>query len=212
MVATGVTGWLLSPLLHSPLWAQEWTRFRGPDGSGAGAGATAPTRITPEEYNWRVALPGVGHSCPVLWGKSIFLTSAEAKTGKRHLLCLDAATGKRKWTKSFDFTAYHHHEYNNAASSTPTVDAKHVYAIWSTPDSFVVHALDHAGNPVWKRDLGAYPTSHGGASSPMVVGDTLVVTKEPDGAMGCLVGLDCNTPLLPTQLRCFTARSKVHRN
>ena len=190
LLAATLTG---SLLLSTPLRAQEWTRFRGPNGAGVSAATTVPVQITEADYNWRVPLEGGGHSSPVLWGKKIFLTSAQESTGKRHVLCLDASNGRRLWIRSYDFSAYPRHAFNSAASSTPAVDKDHVYVIWATPDSFVVHALDHGGKELWKQDLGAYPAQHGGASSPVVVGDTVVVAREPEGVNGCLAGLDRRT-------------------
>ena len=39
---------------------QEWTRFRGPNGSGL-SDATLPLKWIEKDYNWKVRLPGVGH-------------------------------------------------------------------------------------------------------------------------------------------------------
>jgi len=180
-------------ILSTALWAQEWTRFRGPNGTGISKATTIPVRFTPAEYNWRVPLPGVGHSSPVIWGERLFLTSADEEKGKRYLLCLSAADGRRLWTRSYDFTAYSHHEFNTAASSTPVVDAERVYVVWTTHEQFTVLALDHNGKEVWKRDLGRFPTQHGGAASPILVGDILIVTMEPEDASGLLLGLDRKT-------------------
>src|SRR5437773_1640828 len=92
-----------SLLLSSALFAQEWTRFRGPNGSGISTAKTVPVQFSSSDYNWRVELPGVGHSSPVLWGNKIFVTSAEEDKGKRHVLCLNAADGKCLWDKTYDF-------------------------------------------------------------------------------------------------------------
>src|SRR6516164_6622189 len=75
---------LLPILLLFPPWstAQEWTRFRGPNGSGLSS-ANLPVRWTGEDLNWKVKLPGRGHSSPVLWGQRIFVTSGDDKTGLR---------------------------------------------------------------------------------------------------------------------------------
>src|SRR5438132_5691236 len=70
--------------------AQEWVRFRGANGSGISAAASIPLQFSEKDYNWKVELPGGGHSSPVLWGKRIFLTSADEAAGKRYMLCLNA--------------------------------------------------------------------------------------------------------------------------
>ena len=71
--------------------AQEWTRFRGPNGTGESETTTIPASWTDSDLNWKVELPGVGHSSPVLWGDKIFLLSADPKDATRYVLCLDAA-------------------------------------------------------------------------------------------------------------------------
>ena len=59
--------------LGASLHAQEWTRFRGPNGSGISDAKTVPTKWTEEDYNWKIALPGDGHGSPVIWGEKIFV-------------------------------------------------------------------------------------------------------------------------------------------
>src|SRR5256885_1121638 len=56
--------------------AQEWTRFRGPNGSGISHAKTIPTEIGESNLTWKAELPGVGHSSPVLWGERVFVTCA----------------------------------------------------------------------------------------------------------------------------------------
>lgn len=176
-----------------PVQAQEWTRFRGPNGTGIGKATGLPVKLTENDFRWKVTLPGGGHSSPVLWGKKIFLTSGEENKGKRHILCLDAASGKTLWTKTYNFTRYHHHEFNSSASATPAVDAERVYTTWVTPDSFAVLALDHSGKELWKRELGAYPTQHGDAASPILVDDKVIIVKEQEEGQGALIALDRKT-------------------
>ena len=44
----------------------QWTRFRGPNGSGAAEdGAAIPVQWTAADYRWKIPLPGSGHSSPV---------------------------------------------------------------------------------------------------------------------------------------------------
>lgn len=179
--------------LPNPLPAQEWTRFRGPNGTGISHATTIPVQFTPADYRWRTALPGGGHSSPVLWGKRLFVTSAEEEKGRRHLLCLNAENGRLLWTRTDSFTPYAHHAFNSAASATPVVDADHVYVVWTTHERFTVLAYDHSGKAVWRRELGRFPTQHGGAASPILAGDTLIVTMEPEDVEGRLFGLDRKT-------------------
>ncbi len=56
---------------------QEWTRFRGPNGSGVSPATTVPIVWTEADYNWKQPLPGLGNSSPVVWGEKLFLTSSD---------------------------------------------------------------------------------------------------------------------------------------
>src|SRR6476660_5587140 len=86
--------------------AQEWTRFRGPNGTGISQAKTIPTTITDADINWKVELPGTGHSSPVLWGERIFLTSTGDKSGGFSVLCLDAGDGHLLWRHDFSLTPF----------------------------------------------------------------------------------------------------------
>src|SRR5678815_5678344 len=107
--------------------AQEWTRFRGPNGTGISHAKTIPTKITEADINWKVELPGTGHSSPVLWGERIFLTSTGDKSGGISVLCLSAQDGRLLWRRDFSLTPFARHPHNSFASATPTVDADRVY-------------------------------------------------------------------------------------
>ena len=92
--------------LTSGVFAQEWTRFRGPNGTGISTATTIPVKWTEKDFNWKVQLPGVGHSSPVLWGDKIFVTAgtkaiAGTKEGgaERFVLCLNKEDGKEVWRK-----------------------------------------------------------------------------------------------------------------
>ena len=52
----------------------EWTRFRGPNGSGISGAQTIPIKWTAKEYNWTMKLPGDGSSSPVVWQDKLFVT------------------------------------------------------------------------------------------------------------------------------------------
>lgn len=164
-----------------------WARFRGPNGTGIGEAKD----ITPEKPRWKTALPGEGHSSPVVWGNRLFLTSAERDT--RHLHCLDTRTGKLLWTKSLPFKGYHTHQFNNFASATCALDKDRVFSVWPSDDVFTVAAHTHEGKELWKRDFGAFPTQHGGGASPIVHEGLLYVPREPEQAEGSLLALDVKT-------------------
>lgn len=183
---------LLTCVLAVPASSQEWTQFRGPNGSGISKATTVPETVTPENTNWKVQLPGVGHSAPVVWGDHLYVTSVDDAAGKRYLHCLNTGTGKAFWSREYPYTSYTHHKFNNGAAGTPAVDKDAVYFTWTSPDSHLVLALDHSGKELWRRDLGKHHSQHGGASSPVLFKDLVIVRNENDepGPGSSVVGLD----------------------
>jgi outer membrane protein assembly factor BamB len=183
---------MLGLLLASSATGQEWTRFRGPNGSGLGEANQIPLTWTDQDFAWKVPIPGTGHSSPVCWGKKLFLTSCEKATGTRIILGLDADTGKTLWKRTLEAEPYHTHRRNTFASSTPTVDDTRLYVCWATPEKLTVLALDHQGNEVWVRDLGRWKGGHGFAVSPILHEDLLILANDQDGK-GVLLGLQRKT-------------------
>lgn len=182
-------GWISLPATGL---AQEWTRFRGPNGSGISAAATVPAEWNEADFNWRVELPGEGHSSPVLWGKKVFLTSGTKEQGTRIVLCLHADDGRVLWIKRFPAKNHRKHQLNSFASSTPAVDKRRVYLSWASPEEHIVQALDHRGEPQWSINLGPFKASHGSGVSPILYNGMVIMANEHQGDSS-LVALDCDT-------------------
>lgn len=172
------------------LRAQEWTRFRGPNGSGVSRATSVPASWSESDYNWRTTLPGTGHGSPVVWGVRIFVVSAPEETGRQIVSCLNTDDGKTLWSREFDSTTHRKHELNSFASATPVVDEHRLYFCWATPQEYIVSALSHAGEPVWRVDLGPFKAGHGSGASPILFDDMLIVANDQDGDSS-LVALDC---------------------
>src|SRR5215831_7331681 len=83
--------------LIPPACAENWPRFRGPNGEGIAKDKEVPVQWTERDgVVWKTALPGVGHSSPVIWGDRIFIQSAAEN--QRLLLCLRVGDGEISWT------------------------------------------------------------------------------------------------------------------
>ncbi len=172
--------------------AQEWTRFRGPNGTGISTAKTIPTQWSETNYNWKTALPGAGHSSPVLWGDKVFVTAADSATKKITEVCVNAATGKILWQESFPFALHDKNDHNTFASGTPAVDEHRVYFCWNDPAHYLLVAMTHDGNKVWEHDLGPYVSQHGGGNSPVVYNDEVILGNEQDGD-GFIIAVDSAT-------------------
>ncbi|MBL7219276.1 MAG: PQQ-like beta-propeller repeat protein [Phycisphaerae bacterium] len=205
---TFISCMLLVGLCAAAADGQEWTRFRGPDGTGIGQADGIPAKIDESSYTWKVKLPGPGHSSPVLWGKKIFLTcegpgkvvrpkrgmgDASTTLANRQLVCLSAADGKVLWTWQDKFTTYSHNRLNSFAASTPAADAERVYLTWASGGKYFAVAIDHAGKKVWQRELGDFSAKHGAGASPIVVDDIVLVGNDHMGKTSTLTGLDAKS-------------------
>ncbi|MFO0817603.1 MAG: PQQ-binding-like beta-propeller repeat protein [Pirellulales bacterium] len=160
---------------------QEWNRFRGPNGSGESESKTVPGSWTDADLNWKVTLPGVGHSSPAIWQEKIFLLSANPDDATRYMLCLSTKDGSQLWRKDFPSKPHHLHVRSSYASCTPFVDADTVYVAWSDPDHTWLKAFAHDGKEKWSVDFGEWVSQHGFGSSPIVVGDLVILScsQEP---------------------------------
>lgn len=196
-LALYVGGWELTRTAE----CQEWTRFRGPNGSGQSE-TVLPASWNPSEFRWKTSLPGEGHSSPVLWGKRLFVLSADRQTATRYALCLDADTGRILWRRDYPSVPHTLHVRSSYASATPAVDAERVYFAWSEPNETTLLALDHEGVEVWRLNLGKWVSQHGFGTSPMVYNGIVYLNNSQDSeeqqkgkAAGesFLMAFDCRT-------------------
>lgn len=172
--------WLVLGLLcTTPAGAQEWTRFRGPNGTGESE-TPIPAAWTDTDYAWRVSVPGVGHSSPVLWGNRLFLLSADPATATRIVLCYDSDTGKKLWERSFPSQTHTLHKQSSYASSTAAVDDSRVYFAWAAPSAITLIAFTHNGETVWTRDLGPWASQHGFGTSPILHDDLVILSNSQE--------------------------------
>ena len=172
--------------------AENWERFRGPNGGGQSEGASIPSEWRAENFLWKRPLQSVGHSSPVIWEGTLYLTSADPETGAQLGFAFDVATGETRWRKRFDVGMYHINTRNSFASSTPAVDAEHVYLTWLDSGRVLLVALTHDGNEAWRREVGPYEEVHGYGQSPVVYGDLVYVAND-SGAERAVVAFDRRT-------------------
>ncbi|QDT96664.1 outer membrane protein assembly factor BamB family protein [Gimesia aquarii] len=182
----------------------DWPQFRGPLTNNVAISETPPAKVDQENIAWTAELEGRGASGPIVVGDKVFITSTTGfKQDQLHVLCFDANSGKRLWERQFWATGRTQcHKKMSVATPTPASDGKRVFATFSSND---VVCLDLDGNLLWIRGLSHdYPNasnSLGMASSPIVVGETLIVPVENDDD-SFTTGLDVKTGI---------ARWKINR-
>jgi len=173
----------LALLLCASASASDWTRFRGPNGTGVSDDKGVPVRWTGNEKTvWKIPLPGLGHSSPVIVGDELYITTAEDEGKVRDLLALKAADGSVRWKKSLPAETHPIHKKSSFASSTPTVDAERVYVVFSTAAQLTVRAYARKdGTEVWSRELGEFISQHGSGTSPILYKDMVILGNDQGG-------------------------------
>jgi outer membrane protein assembly factor BamB len=172
--------------------AENWDRFRGPNGAGQSDATGIPSQWKPENILWRQPLANVGHSSPVVWDDRLFLLSAENETGTQIVHAFDAITGEPIWERRMEAGVHPFNGLNSMASSTPAVDAEHLYVMWLADGRVRLAAFTHDGEEAWQRDIGAFKEEHGFGKSPVVVDGVVWVANDNDGE-SAIVAVDGKT-------------------
>jgi len=195
-----MTGYLFTLLITVATLAPaaDWRQFRGNDTSGVALNDTLPDRWSKDEnLAWTAELPGRGLSSPIVVGDRVIVTAATGfRQDRLHVLCFSATDGSPLWARNFVATGRTMtFPKIGTATSTPASDGERIFALFSCND---LVCLDLDGNLLWYRGLNFdYPNlsnSLGMASSPVIVGDTLVTQVENDSESLAL-GIDVATGL-----------------
>lgn len=175
---------VISLLLASVVSAGQWPRFRGPNGQGISNAKTIPAKWTQSDYDWRIELPGSGHSSPVVWDDKVFVTCADTDAPKGFLVAVDIGTGKTLWSKQYPLSRSKMSKLNSYANGTPALTADRIYAVWATAKEMLLSVLDHDGNEVWQKQFGPTASIHGPGVSPVIAGDLVVFIREQKSGAG----------------------------
>jgi outer membrane protein assembly factor BamB len=176
----------------APADAADWSRFRGPNGTGAVTGQDLPVEWKADDILWKTPVPGKGHSSPVVWGDNVFLQSASADATERWLFCVSASTGKVLWKQTTQGSKGGTHPLSSLASGTPAVDGERVYTIFWDGKNLSLNAYDLKGVQQWRRDLGSFKSQHGAGHSPIVYDGKVYVADDQDGS-AVLYAFDART-------------------
>ena len=185
----------------------SWPSFRGRDASGVADGQRLPDAwdgTTGKNVLWRTPIPGLAHSSPVVWGDTVFVTSAissrkdatfkpglygdgdaseDRSIHKWVLYAIDKRSGRMRWGRIAREGAPRNkrHIKSTYASATPVTDGRIVVA-WFGSEG--IHAFDVNGAPLWQVDLGrvdmgAYdiPTYEWGPASSPIIWNGLVILQ-----------------------------------
>jgi outer membrane protein assembly factor BamB len=182
---------------------QQWSQFRGPSAGVGVDDAALPYRWSAtENVAWKVDVPGMGWSSPIVWGDHVFVTSVintgtseppkpglyfggerPASTSPHRWMVydFDFNTGKLRWEKEVRASAPAgpKHLKNSYASETPATDGERVYFYFGGVGLFV---YDMNGTAVWSKPLGPFKTRYGWgtAASPVLHQDRVYIVNDND--------------------------------
>lgn len=186
--------------------ATNWPSFRGHFASGMAKNAVTPIVWDLDKgknIKWKIGVPGLAHSSPVIWNNRIFLTTAisgianpELKVGLYgdvepvedetihtwKVYCFDKHTGKEIWQHRAytGIPKVKRHPKSTHANSTPATDGRYVVAFFGSEG---LYCYDLHGTLIWKKDLGildsgffiAPEAQWGFASSPVIYKNRVIV-------------------------------------
>jgi hypothetical protein len=166
----------------------DWSRFRGPNGTGISDATGLPSDFGPSKnVVWKAAVPA-GHSSPVLTRTHVFLTGHDGD--KLLVLAFDRATGRELWRREVPRTRKSRLDGpNGPASPSPVTDGNRVYAFFQ---DFGLVAFTVDGKEQWRLPLGPFNIFYGFGSSPILVDDTLLLSVDQDSG-SYLLGADART-------------------
>lgn len=201
----------------------NWPSFRGAHASGFSDGQRLPDDFdakTGEGIRFKLEIPGLGHSSPVIWGDQIFLTTAVSGEGNAsfrpglygsgeasndrsihewRILSVDKRFGKILWTKiaAKGRPKDKRHIKSTYANSTPATDGQHVVALFGSEGLF---AYSVKGEFLWQKDLGrmdvgAYdiPSYEWGPASSPIISDGKVFVQCDQQMGSFLLAADLKT-------------------
>ena len=180
----GASGLLVLCLVITAVAGEDWSRFRGPNGTGLSTSTNLPNEFGADKHVlWKTPLPP-GHSSPVLTRTRIFVTAhtpIKDKTKDNYqllVIALGRETGKVLWQREVPRLHKGRLEnVNGPASPSPVTDGANVYAFFQ---EFGLIAFDADGKEKWRLPLGPYSIYFGFGASPTLVDDKLILPVDQE--------------------------------
>lgn len=164
----------------APAWSAgqgTFTYFRSDAGLETGSGPLPDNLDAPEALRWRVALES-GHSTPILSEGKIFLTTHKADSKELGVVALDEVTGHAVWHQTIvPDQVEQTHQLGNPATATPACDAERLFVFFGSAGLF---CYDLSGKKLWEQRMGPFRDEYGAGSSPILVGDEVIVNQDHD--------------------------------
>ena len=190
-------------------YSSQWPGFRGPQGCGFIENVKTALNWNIDSFKnikWKTPIPGLGHSCPVIWDDYLFVTTATNKANNESLkvglygdideandsiehefkvYCLDKNTGKIVWERVAHkgIPKSKRHTKGSQANCTPATDGKYLVVHFGSEG---LYCYDLKGNLIWEKDMGLLNPGYyetpgiewGYSSSPVIFKDKIIVQSD----------------------------------
>ena len=201
-----ISFFLPSAVLSQTDGLSSWPQWRGPISTGAAVKGNPPVHFgESQNLRWKTAIPGKGHSTPVIWGNQIILTTSVATSEKApqdtskkavdrmpvnrtefihefKVLIINRKDGNILWEKRVakEWPQEGTHEFGSWASNSPLTDGEHIFAYFGSRGIF---CLDFKGNIIWQKDFGQMDKkmNFGEGDSPYLYRDRLFIQWDHEG-------------------------------
>lgn len=173
----------------------DWPWWRGPNSNGvAASGQTLPAKWMASDAVWQAAIPGRGHSSPIVVGQHVILSTADEGQQVQSVICYDRKTGDQVWKTDVNEGGFNPkiHPKNTHASPTVASNGTHVFAVFNNHGNVQVTALTLDGKKVWQETAGQYAPKQfqfGYGPSPVLYKSTVIVAADFEGS-GYVTALD----------------------
>ncbi len=173
-------------IVASAVQNPQWPSFRGRDGNSQvrGVKLSADWRSNPPKQIWKTVI-GPGWSSFVVAGD--FLFTQEQRVSMEAIVCYDAKTGKEVWIQQIE-SRFEDPLGGPGPRATPTLAGGKLYTLGGQGWLLCLNPLD--GKILWQKDIREVaersPPMWGFSSSPLVVGQVVVVHAGGPGDKGVL--------------------------
>jgi len=161
----------------------DWPHWRGPSFNGASAVTDLPETLDDHTRCWRVALPGLGASTPVIWGDRVYISALDKETGDLVALCFRRQDGALMWRQVAGI-GFHPQHRDDLVAPSAVCDGDLVVFTFGSGDLL---ACAHDGTVRWQRNLqkdyGKFTNQWVYASTPLLLDGVLhvqVLQTNPD--------------------------------
>ncbi len=176
---------------NSTLISGPWNAWRGPNGNGITIDQSPPTQWSDtQSVVWKAQVPGRGHASPIVIGDQIILATSDKANETQSVVSFDRQTGEQRWQTVVNEGNFNPRIFptNTHASSTVASNGERLFVVFNNNQSAQLAALDLQGNLLWEKKAADFVPKRyqfGFGSSPIVYGNTVIVTSEceNDGSM-----------------------------